>query len=158
MGVRSGYADRKGPDTALLSKPCFSRELTKKQISFRAVSVLCLLTIFLLARFRAPEQILFPPCMFKTITGLSCFTCGMTHSFHALAQGQIIESFRYHLMGPFLFLVFAFLLLKWTVELIKRRLIRIEVDRTAAKITAILFFSIWVGFWVVRLIHETGMR
>jgi hypothetical protein len=158
MGVHSRYADKARTGNAVISRPRFGEALSRFQVVFRGLSVAGLCTIFLLARFRAPEQILFPPCMFKTITGLGCLTCGMTHSFHELAQGRILESFRYHLMGPWLFLVFAFLLLKWMVELVAEKRIRIEVDRTAAKAAIVLFFSVWFGFWVVRLICEAGAR
>lgn len=156
MGVCSGCVDGKGRRRAVVSMPCFGEALSKYQMVFRGLSAAGLSTIFLLARFRAPEQILFPPCLFKTLTGLGCLACGMTHSFHELAQGRVIESFRYHLMGPWLFLVFAYLLIKWTVELLTGKRIRIEVDRTAAKAAIVIFFSVWFGFWVVRMIRETG--
>ena len=41
-----------------------------------------------------------PPCMLRTLTGLRCPSCGMTHSVFALARLDIPESARQNLMIP----------------------------------------------------------
>src|ERR1051325_950303 len=39
-------------------------------------------------------------CGFKNFTGLPCPGCGLTHSFCALAKGNIGEAFEFNLLGP----------------------------------------------------------
>lgn len=36
---------------------------------------------------------LFPPCIFKAITGYHCIGCGLTRALHALAHGDIAGAF-----------------------------------------------------------------
>ena len=47
-------------------------------------------------------------CLFLATTGIPCPGCGLTRSFMAVAQNNLIEALNYHLLGPFLF--FALLL------------------------------------------------
>jgi hypothetical protein len=46
---------------------------------------------FLAARF-LPVLGAGPGCPFRAVTGLPCATCGMTHAFVALAQGQLADA------------------------------------------------------------------
>jgi len=52
----------------------------------------------------------FTICGFKNFTGLPCPGCGLTHSFCALAKGNIGEAFEFNLLGPPLY---AALVLVW---------------------------------------------
>lgn len=45
---------------------------------------------------------LFPPCMFKALTGLHCIGCGLTRALHALVHGDIRGAFG---MNPLAMLV-----------------------------------------------------
>ena len=38
-------------------------------------------------------------CVFKAVTHLPCLFCGITRSFVAIAQGDLLLSLRYHLLG-----------------------------------------------------------
>jgi hypothetical protein len=49
-------------------------------------------------------------CGFKNLTGLPCPGCGLSHSFCALANGDIVKSFAFNLLGPPSFLL---LILVW---------------------------------------------
>jgi len=53
---------------------------------------------FLVARF-VPLLDLDYPCVFLTLTGHPCATCGMTHAFVRLAHGQVAEAFRWNPLG-----------------------------------------------------------
>ncbi|HET6412333.1 MAG TPA: DUF2752 domain-containing protein [Anaeromyxobacter sp.] len=53
---------------------------------------------FLVARF-VPVLDLDYPCVFLTLTGHPCATCGMTHAFVRLAHGQVAEAFRWNPLG-----------------------------------------------------------
>ncbi len=41
-----------------------------------------------------------PPCIFRTLTGLLCPSCGMTHSVFAICKGDVISAFRHHIFIP----------------------------------------------------------
>jgi hypothetical protein len=49
-----------------------------------------------------PEKLPLPPCLFREITGLPCFSCGLTRSLHAALRGDLSLAFSFHAMGPFL--------------------------------------------------------
>jgi hypothetical protein len=51
-----------------------------------------------------PEGNYFTICGFKNLSGLPCPGCGLTHSFCALAKGNLPQAFSYNLLGPPLFL------------------------------------------------------
>lgn len=54
-----------------------------------------------------------PLCPMKSLTGLPCPGCGLTHSFAAVSRGDFIEAFHFHFFGPFIyltFLIFIFIL------------------------------------------------
>ena len=41
---------------------------------------------------------LFPPCLFRTFTGLYCPGCGITRMLHALAHGDLVRAFGMNAM------------------------------------------------------------
>ena len=41
-----------------------------------------------------------PPCIFRTLTGYRCPSCGMTHSVNALFAGDLRESLRQNALIP----------------------------------------------------------
>ncbi len=44
-------------------------------------------------------------CPLRALTGIPCPTCGMTRSFTAIAQGDLIQAVQQHLFGPVVFLL-----------------------------------------------------
>ncbi|OFW56108.1 MAG: hypothetical protein A2W01_09610 [Candidatus Solincola sediminis] len=46
-------------------------------------------------------------CLFHRITGVPCLLCGMTRSMAAMAGGRLVDAFRFHFLGPPLFLAIA---------------------------------------------------
>ncbi len=96
-----------------------------------------------------------PPCLFKMTCHLPCPGCGMTRSLKAIWLGHFTTAFRYHPLGPVLFLLCAALLLSallqkplsstpLSMESLHRNLM---LPRTLYSITALM-----LGFWVIRLI------
>lgn len=80
---------------------------TKHLLSKRSIPLLCLLPfaafgVMLLLktaylRLAAPYL---PPCIFRTLTGYLCPSCGMTHSVTALLRGNFAESLRQNALIP----------------------------------------------------------
>src|SRR5262245_33544514 len=65
---------------------------------------LVLLVVFLASVFYQPRSgNYFTICAFKNLTGLPCPGCGLTHSFCALAKGDIGGAFLFNALGPPLF-------------------------------------------------------
>lgn len=42
-------------------------------------------------------------CPILGFTGIPCPSCGLTRSFFAFSQGNLFQSFSYHLFGPFIY-------------------------------------------------------
>jgi hypothetical protein len=120
----------------------------------RYVWILLLLGILLLLIFVNPEKIHFISCPFKQITGISCLTCGLSRSFHAASHFQLKEAFRFHLMGPILLGVLFLFFVKFSIEEVTRREIRIPAKPVIMKIVLVLLCGMWIGFWIMRLINE----
>lgn len=66
------------------------------------VGILALLGI-VLARYAHSYFTLLPPCMFHTITGVPCPSCGATRSATLLAHGEVVRALA---MNPFFFFLF----------------------------------------------------
>ena len=43
----------------------------------------------------------FPPCLFKTATGLDCIGCGVTRALHALAHGDLMRALEMNPLAVF---------------------------------------------------------
>jgi hypothetical protein len=99
-----------------------------------------------------PEAFPLPSCLFRDLTGMSCFTCGLTRSLHAMAHGDLAGAARFHLMGPPLF---AFVIVGagiWTIEAVRGR--TIPLRRGAVRTVLVSGGLFWVGYWVTRFIVE----
>ncbi len=55
-----------------------------------------------LGRFEIPEL-----CLWRRLTGHGCPGCGMTRSFTYMGHGQLLDAFRLHMLGPFLYTLVA---------------------------------------------------
>lgn len=60
-------------------------------------------------------------CPFKMLTGFPCPGCGITKSLINVYQGNIAESFYYHLFGPLTFLFCITVVIVLTTELITKK-------------------------------------
>lgn len=132
-----------------------AERLSGKRILWRVSASVPLLGIFLFSWIGWSPL---PPCRFKTFTGYSCPTCGMTRSFQALAHGEIFDSFRFNPMGP----VFLFLLLmvfaKLALEVATGRKVAINAAKPLVRGSLALFFGLWLGFGMTRLLLEIAAK
>ena len=71
------------------------------------LSLVFLASVLLSPRPAGPFDDYFTICGFKTLTGLPCPGCGLTHSFCALGKGDLSSAFAFNALGPLLFLIFA---------------------------------------------------
>jgi len=113
---------------------------------------LCLgiLTIFLVP----PANLPLPACVFRSITGHSCLTCGMTRSLHAISHGELAASLRYHMLGPVVFLGVLLGFMTSAAEAISGKLISVQWNRKWKVRFLVPFAIIWLIYWSVRLIVE----
>lgn len=85
-----------------------------------------------------------PPCLFKSLTGVPCATCGLTRCGLALFQGDWRMAFHWH-PAAVLFILCSPILIAWDL----RRALRGEPfpdlpDSLAVRLTAAgLFFGTW---------------
>jgi hypothetical protein len=101
-----------------------------------------------------PAHLPLPACAFHSLTGHSCLTCGMTRSLHAMSQGELAVSLRYHLFGPVLFfgaLLFAML---FAAEAVTAKQFSLQLSGRTKKYAAMLFSIVWIVYWGARLFAE----
>jgi len=120
----------------------------------RMLAIFILLIILVTPALLNPEQIPLPNCYFKSITGYSCPTCGLTHAFHEISHLNLKSSFSHHLFGPVLYVLMLLLLVKLTVESTTGINMGIKVSSRVKKWTIFLFALCWMSFWLVRFILE----
>ncbi|NOY75543.1 MAG: DUF2752 domain-containing protein [Kiritimatiellaeota bacterium] len=47
-----------------------------------------------------------PKCIFKTMTGHPCITCGLSRAFCAISHGQFAQAMQFHIFSAIWYLVF----------------------------------------------------
>lgn len=120
-----------------------------KKIWWGAVAACVLAVPLFLSRTRLSG----PPCLFRLSTGLPCPGCGMTRSLIALWHGDLLTSFRYHPLGPPLFLFCALLL----AALLLRRPPQLPPAVQRRLLPGV--FGLLVGTWLLRLtLYAAGNR
>lgn len=95
-----------------------------------------------------------PSCLFKSITGLSCPTCGISRAFYSTAQGSLLSAMEDNFVGIVVYIGLLFYLVKYLLELIRGQRIKIRIPHNNHRF--LLFFLIggWISFWIVRLVRE----
>jgi len=67
-----------------------------------------ILLIFFYSVIFSPDKNNYPViCIREKITGLPCFSCGLTHSFSLIVRGKIEEAHKWNIYGMRVFLFFA---------------------------------------------------
>lgn len=122
--------------------------------AFAAAALLSGLLVFACV---PPDELPLPNCVFHSLTGLGCMTCGMTRSLHALMHGNVTESIRYHLFGLPLALGMLFpagLLLGAAVGVHQVKVARLW--RVGFRATVPLLM-LWLFYWGIRLVVGDGL-
>lgn len=92
-----------------------------------AVLVILLGAIFVTAFLSDPSQesislfgVQVPElCVVKRLTGYRCPGCGLTRSFAYMGEGQVLEAFRMHILGPPIFVAMLYQLVYSALRLFK---------------------------------------
>ncbi|MBL0210163.1 MAG: DUF2752 domain-containing protein [Holophagaceae bacterium] len=73
----------------------------------------------LAAKALGASRLSLPPCIFKSLTGVPCATCGLTRCGMALAQGDWRMAFHWHPLAV-LFVLCAPVLVAWDLRRARR--------------------------------------
>ncbi len=113
------------------------------------------LFIVLLILFTVPPATLpLPACVFHSVTGHSCLTCGMTRSLHAMLHGELAASFRYHLLGPAVFAGMLLCLILFAFEAVSGNRLSFNLSGALKKQAVALLAAVWFLYWGARLFTE----
>ena len=104
--------------------------------------------LLILSLFIDPREASVLNCNFKSLTGYGCPTCGLSRSFYASANLNIIEAFSYHLLGPLFFFSIVVLFIKSATEIALKKKIILTIHSSIAKATLIILMITWFLFWM----------
>ena len=128
--------------------------LSREQRIARGLLASVLLLGFLVLFLVPPDRLPLPRCVFHSITGHNCLTCGMTRSLHAVLHGQWAESLRHHLFGPAVFAGMLLLLSACAAEAATgRRYVFPGAGKAGLRIGAACAV-VWLLYWGFRLAAE----
>ena len=85
-------------------------------------------------------------CPFRQITGIPCPTCFLTRSTCLALQGDLEDSFKMHIFGPFI----ALFLVIWSIKSIQTR--KFFPFLITEKYLLIISFSL-LSYWIFRLFY-----
>lgn len=134
--------------------PIESHPLSSAQQLNRYFFIAGIVLIFLFTHFWNPEKVNLMPCYFHEITGHSCPSCGITRSFHAIAQINFRQAIELHPMGIIIYLVLLMFLLKFIFEIILRKEIRVSLKAWVKKFALAGVLFVWMGWWIIKLFNE----
>jgi hypothetical protein len=90
-------------------------------------------------------------CYFRNLTGLPCPGCGITRSLCAIAKGELLQSFQYHIFGPLVFLIAVGFWVRAIIEIKYHKTVTILIsDRIKRKLIPALIIFICL-FWSFRI-------
>lgn len=101
-----------------------------------------------------PADLPLPGCTFRSLTGHSCMTCGMTRSLHAISHGELAAALRYHLFGPVVFIGMLLYLVICTAEAISGKQSTPGIGAKTTKRAVTIFALVWLVYWIARLFLE----
>jgi hypothetical protein len=120
----------------------------------KTMVLLFLSIILVIPYFISLENLPLPECSFKSLTGYSCPSCGITHSFYAMAHGQIWKSIHYNFMGTLFYISSIFLIIITAITILTGKSILPRIIPCHPKFIIIFILLSWASFWFIRLFSE----
>jgi len=124
-------------------------EPSKKLAIFAFAGLLAVFVTSIL--LRPPATDYFTLCGFKNLTGLPCPGCGLTHSFCALAKGDIGAAAGFNLLGPPLFLALVVLWIRSAFVILNVFRPVQALDRIGGRLNVVRAF--FIGFAVYGVVR-----
>lgn len=88
---------------------------------------------------------IFPPCMFRALTGWYCIGCGMTRAMHALVHGDILRALAMNPLGVIMLVLGPLMLLHargWRPRALRPLM--------SVATSPILWLTLLPAFWIGR--------
>ncbi|MDJ0660676.1 MAG: DUF2752 domain-containing protein [Crocosphaera sp.] len=108
----------------LSKKQELSRDLSPQEKNKKIIQLLLLclpILVSFLSNFGL--NIPLPGCPLLYYLGIPCPAWGLTRSFQAITQGNILQGIKFHLFGPILFIIFLSLIFHLIKEILKNKYI-----------------------------------
>ena len=128
--------------------------LTSSQLKNKVFFAAGLLAILVFSAVIDPDQNDFLPCFFKEITGYSCPSCGLSHSFYAVSHLHFMAAFQFHFMGPAIYFIFLLLFIKYSIEVFIKKEFRFKFNPFVVKSFIVIFVGLWLVYWILRFFNE----
>ena len=106
---------------------------------------LCLVLIYV--NIDPAVSVLMPKCLFKTLTGYDCPSCGGQRALHALLNGRVYDAF---MLNPFLFLVAPYILAVLYSSFSKSMVAVKAKPFVNHYVTISIYLFVYILWWVVR--------
>ena len=113
-----------------------------------------LFIILLISHFYDPANYKITDCAFKDMSGLSCPGCGLSRSFHSVANIDVADAFGFHLLGPVFFMLLLSIAILFSYEAISGVKIKINIKKGKLKILVVSILVFWFIYWVIRMALE----
>ena len=116
------------------------------RIVFNLLKIKYLIPSFLVSYLYLKNNYSLPgiSCPIRQLTGIPCPTCFLTRSTCLALQGDLEDSFKMHIFGPFV----ALFLIIWSIKSIKTK--RIFPFLITERFLLIFLFSL-VSYWILRM-------
>lgn len=95
-------------------------------------------------------------CPFQRLFGRPCPTCGLTHSFSAMANCKLQKSMEFHPLGPLLFLLLLARTAQYLFSLLSGIRIRFRTTPRERRLFFLVVLVCLVGTWIIRLTKGSG--
>ena len=118
-----------------------------RRITLLSIWGLLLLGALYVFAFEPGKTGIFPPCVFRQLTGLQCPGCGSTRALHQLLHGHFVAAFTLNPLFVIAIPLLLYVLLKYTT--LSFRGITPKPNALPARYIYLIFVVI-VSFWILR--------
>lgn len=118
------------------------------------ITLIILLSVFVGSIVIENPDLPFSLCLFKTITGLPCPSCGMTHSFVSIGHLKIIEGFYYNILGPILYIGLLLGIVLLLIEIALNRLIIYPFFERHKRVLLVIVIPLVILSWGINLLRH----